>query len=44
MLNNLSFIWVQDAFQIIDESQEKVLILVLSENMDIAKSRIQYHQ
>lgn len=44
MLNNFSFIWVQDAFQITDKSQEKVLILVLGESADIAKSHIRYYQ
>ncbi|WP_157888061.1 hypothetical protein [Rodentibacter caecimuris] len=29
MLDDSPFIWVQDAFQITDKSQDKVLILVL---------------
>ncbi|WP_233127069.1 hypothetical protein [Rodentibacter sp. Ppn85] len=44
MLDNSLSIWVQDAFQITDKSQEKVLILVLGENENIAKSHIQYYQ
>ncbi|MDC2826498.1 DUF4123 domain-containing protein [Rodentibacter pneumotropicus] len=44
MLDNSPSIWVQDAFQITDKSQDKVLILVLGENENIAKSYIQYYQ
>ncbi|WP_238327037.1 DUF4123 domain-containing protein [Rodentibacter pneumotropicus] len=44
MLDNLPSIWVQDAFQITDKSQDKVLILVLGENENIARSYIQYYQ
>lgn len=44
MSNNSSYVWIQDAFQITDSEQEKVLILVYADTAEIARSYIQYYQ
>lgn len=44
MANYSPFIWLQDAFQITDNEQEKVLIFVYADNIEIARNYIQYYQ